>query len=330
MVLAVAGAAVAGGPAARAAAAARPAPVQAFVLTSAPDSLVDLRAHAGAIGVVYPTYFDCSTTSGQITGGDSPVVSSYARSRRMTLMPRVNCQDGATVHRILTTPALRGATLAHLVAISRTPGYRGLCIDFENDGSADRAALSSFVSDLARTLHRRGLRLTVVVDGVTRDNPGASTGFYDYGSLSASADTVFVLAWGTHWAGSGPGPISSLAYVEGVLRYVSSLPDASRFVIGAPMYGIDWQVGGQGPTAGSALQYSGVLSLLRSAGARPSRDPESKELTFPYIDAAGEEHRVWFMDAHAVLAILGLARKHGLAVGLWRLGREDQTLWPAI
>ncbi len=94
--------------------------VQAFLLTSSPDSLRDLRAHAGSIGVLYPTYFDCSVPSGRITGQDSPIVTAYARSKRIPLMPRVNCQDGATVHRILTTPGLRAVTLAHLVAIART------------------------------------------------------------------------------------------------------------------------------------------------------------------------------------------------------------------
>ena len=46
-------------------AAVAPAPqLQAFVLAGAPDSLADLEAHAGAIGVVYPTFFECLRAGG--------------------------------------------------------------------------------------------------------------------------------------------------------------------------------------------------------------------------------------------------------------------------
>ncbi len=139
-----------------------------------------------------------------------------------------------------------------------------------------------------------------------------------------------MLAWGTHWAGSGPGPISSLAYVDGVVAYTRSLPSWPRFTIGAPMYGLDWTTGSPTSMPAHALQYSAVLSLIQSVGATPQRDPESKEMTFTYTDLAGAQHRVWYMDARSVLYILRSARARGLAVGLWRLGREDQSLWSSV
>ena len=58
------------------------------------------------------------------------------------------------------------------------------------------------------------------------------------------------MAWGPHWEGSGPGPIAPLSFVRGVARYVASLPHARRFVLGVPMYGLDWAVsGGRGARA---------------------------------------------------------------------------------
>ena len=62
-------------------------------------------------------------------------------------------------------------------------------------------------------------------------------------------------------------------------------------------------------------------------GATPRRDPGSQELTFTYTDEAGVPHVVWYMDAHAVAALLRVGREAGLGVGLWRLGNEDQRLW---
>jgi spore germination protein YaaH len=299
--------------------------LQAFLLSSAPDSLVDLKAHASSIHVVYPTYFNCEIPSGQITGADVPTITDYAHAREIAVMPRFNCQDAATVHRILTDPQTRAATLARLAAIARDPLYGGLSLDLENDGAEDREALSTFVASLARTLHAHRKKLSVVVDGVTGEEAAGEAGLYDYRALSAAADSVFVLAWGAHWAGSAPGPIAPLAQAEAVARYISSLPHASRFVLGAPMYGLDWAEGATASQA-SAYEYSGIVALARSVGATPSRDSASQEMTFSY-SAAGVTHRVWYLDAHAVLALLRIGRAHGLAVGIWRLGGEDQRLW---
>jgi spore germination protein YaaH len=302
--------------------------LQAFLLTSAPDSLVDLEAHARSIGVVYPTYFECDTPEGQIAGRDVPAVTRYASSRHIAVMPRINCQDGPTVHRILTDPATRAATLARLLAIARDPLYAGLCVDFENDGAEDREALSSFVGVLARALHAHRKKLSVVVDGAGAQQATPSSGLYDYGALSATVDSVFVLAWGAHWAGSTPGPIAPLSDVEATAAYIAQLPYASRFVLGAPMYGLDWPEGGGPAHPATAYQYSSVSALARSVDAAPARDPESQELTFTY-SAGGVTHQVWYLDARAVRAVLAIGRAHGLAVGLWRLGREDQSLWPS-
>jgi spore germination protein YaaH len=321
---------------------------QVFLLSSSPDSLPDLERHAGEVGVVYPTYFDCQIPSGRLLGRGLSVVSGYARAHHLRLMPRFNCQDGATVHRILTVPALRQATLQRLLATGSESGYGGICLDLENDGAADRMAMTSFVTSLASGLHARHRRLTVVVDGVTVEDLGHSTDFYDDRAIGAVADSVFVLAWGAHWAGSGPGPIAPLTNVGEVGRFVDSLPTHARFVIGVPMYGLDWVASpGSGGSPGEegaaasgssngggeqarAYQYSEVLALARSVGATPRRDPSSQELTFEYTTRGGVSHEVWYMDARAVAAAVRIARAGGLAVGLWRLGSEDQRIWSAI
>lgn len=298
-------------------------PLQAFLLASAPDSLRDLRAHARSIGVLYPTYFDCAVPSGRVTGADVPEDTAYARAQGIAVMPRFNCQDGATVHAVLSEPALRAATLTRLGAIARNPSFQGLNVDFENDGAGDRHALTSFVSALAARLHAMHKKLSVVVVGVSEDDPRRSTGFYDDRALAALADSVFVLAWGAHWEGSAPGPIAPLGAASETAAYLASLPNARRFVLGAPMYGLDWPEGADA----SALQYSGIVALAHATRAQVRSDPASHELTFGYSDAVGVPHVVWSMDAAADAALLRIARAHGLGAGLWRLGQEDQGLW---
>jgi spore germination protein YaaH len=314
-----------GGEAARASAA---APLQAFLLSSAPDSFADLQAHRGDIEVIYPTYYQCAVPGGLVEGAPDPDIDAYASAHGLAELPRFSCQDGATVHRILTEPRVRARTLARLLELARAGAYRGLNLDLENGRASDRAALSAFVATLAARLHAAGRELAVDVDGVLREDPRRATYLYDDRALAAAADTVFVMAWGVHWERSGPGAIAPLSYVRAVARRLAGLPHARRFVLGVPMYGLDWPGdGGRGDPA-SALQYSGALALAHSVGAVPERDRASGEMTFSYT-RAGVLHHVWFMDARAIAARLSIARVFGLDGGVWRLGEEDQALWGA-
>jgi spore germination protein YaaH len=304
----------------------RPAALQAFVLASAPDSLADLKAHARAVGIVYPTYFECEPLSGEIVGEDTAAITAYAAEHQIAVMPRFNCQNGPTVNAILTDPQLRVRTLAGLVKIADNRAYAGLNLDLENAGATDREALSSFVATLTGELHAHGKKLTVDVDGVTHEDAAIGTGLYDDRALAASADYVFVIAWGTHWEGSAAGPIAPLSYVEEVAGYLAALPNAGRFVLGAPLYGLDWPAGGGPDHPATALRDASVTALARSVGAKPVRERSVDEMTFAYTQD-GVEHSVWYMDARAVADRLRIGRKEGLAVGVWRLGGEDQALW---
>jgi spore germination protein len=301
--------------------------VNAFLLNGAPDSFADLQAHVSSIAAVYPTYFDCAPGGTTILGAADPNVDAYARAQHLTVMPRFNCQDGPTVHRILTDAPTRRRVLAQLIRIANNPAFAGLNLDLENDGVGGRAALTSFVTDLARALHARHKKLSVDVVGVTRDDLRFSTAFYDDQALSAVADTVFVVAWGTHWAGSVAGPIGDLKFVTGVARYVASLPNARKFVLGVPMYGLDWANGGGPENVATAYQYSGVLKLAQAQGVTPVRDSASDEMHFDYTSSTGYPHQVWYLDSRAVADRLRVARSFGLAMGVWRLGSEDQALW---
>jgi spore germination protein YaaH len=316
--------------------------LRAFVLAGAPDSFADLEKHVSSIGVAYPTYFECSGHGSQVLGHNEPATSEYIAAHGVVLMPRYTCQNGAQVHRLLYDSSLRLHLLRQLLALGEQPLYRGICLDLENDGAPDRGALTSFVAELARGLHAHGKRLSVTVDGVTREDPRRSTYFYDERRLSALADEVFVMAWGVHWQGSGPGPLAPIGWVRQVARFTASLPHPLRFVLGVPMYGLDWSTAGAGAGVrgrtgggagrfrhGTAYQYASVTALAASLGARPRRDTGSGELTFNYV-SGGVRHIVWYLDATAIAARLRLGLEAGLAAGVWRLGSEDQSLWSSL
>jgi spore germination protein len=207
-------------------------------------------------------------------------------------------------------------------------GYDGINLDFEAGPPGDRAAYTSFVSDLAARLHGLGKKLAIDVSAKTADDPThPRSGLYDYPELARVADVVFVMAWGIHWSTSEPGPIADMPWIQAIVRYVNGLPNRAKFVMGSPMYGMDWpRAGGTGAPA-TALEWGDVAALSARLGVPPAYDATAHETRFAYTDATGVRHTVWASNAGAVLERLRVFRANGYGIGVWRLGREDQAMW---
>jgi spore germination protein YaaH len=68
------------------------------------------------------------------------------------------------------------------------------------------------------------------------------------------------------------------------------------------------------------------MEIAQRHGVTPRFDDDSYTWTFAYTEA-GVQHEVWFGDAHTVSRRMVVAKKRGLGLGFWRLGREDQRIW---
>jgi spore germination protein len=302
--------------------------LHAFVLASTGASFADLKAHYRQIGTIHATYFECDHETATVQGRDVPQITSFAKLRQIEVFARFDCQDGAALHRILTDQALRGAWLATIVDQAVAHDYDGINLDFESGAPADRAAYTSFVRELAARLHEIGKKLAVDVSAKTADDPAhPRSGLYDYPAVAAEADVVFVMAWGIHWATSEPGPIADMAWLQAVVHYVNTLPDRDKYVMGTPLYGMDWpRASGPGAPA-KALEWADVAALSAGVGVPGTYDATAHETHFSYTDGQGVSHEVWATSAAAVLERMRLFLDNEYEVGVWRLGREDQAMW---
>jgi spore germination protein YaaH len=299
----------------------------AFLLASAGDSFLDLQRHYTQIGTLYPTYFDCDAADASVTGADDPAITSWSRLRGIRVLPRFNCQEPDAVHRILTDPAAREATIDALLELVRGNGYDGINLDFENGAATDRDALTAYVVRLATALHAAGKRLSVDVSPKFEPTTTGRSGFYDYEALGRASDTVFVMNWGWHWTTSEPGAPDDLELTRKVADYVATVPNRSRFVLGTHLYGMDWPNGGGPGHEAVSLEHADVVALSTRYGAKPVLDPAADAWVFTYTDGDGAHHEVWYPDASTIARRIRLARDRGLGIGFWRLGREDQRVW---
>ena len=300
----------------------------AFLLASTDRSFADFRANYRSIGTVYPTYYECNWSTAKLLGGNDPLITRYGQQRRVTVMPRFNCQSGETLNRILRNPTIREQWLDGVVGEVMDNRYDGAMIDFEAGYATDRDVYSSFIAELGDRLHARGKKLGLAVSAKTADVPNhPRSTFFDYNALSQSADTIFVMAWGIKWATSSPGAQDSLPWYTAVVNYVKSLPRPERFVMGMQLYGMDWTNGGGSANPANALEYDDVMALRARVGATPRYDATEDAWHFTYNDSRGR-HDVWYTDAATQNTRIQLARAAGLGgTGFWRLGREDQRLW---
>ena len=299
---------------------------QAFLLADTDQSFHDLEAHYQQLGVVYPTYFDCGS-GGQIVGSDDPLITGWATARKIAVMPRLNCQNGSTEEAILNQPTLRAATIERLAALCRENGYQGIQADFEGAPPSERGAYTAFITALAEKLHSQGDKLSTVVTAKYYNVVTGRAAMYDDAALSGPSDYLFVLDWGLHWTTSAPGSMDEYAWFKRVAEYTATLPNLSKFVLGMPMYGIDWPNGGGSGNPGTPLEYADIVALQSVFGALPEWDATALSPHFSYTDGAGVHHDVWYTDRQSIDARMQLADSLGLKIGLWHLGSEDQTIW---
>lgn len=301
--------------------------VQTFLLASTEASFAAFRKHYNQVSVVYPTFYDCRG-NGEIVGSNDQRIVSFAQDRKVRVLPRFNCQNGATLHRIFTESALRNYWLDTLTSLLDQYGWDGINIDFESGYAADRNAMTSFMADLSDRVHARGKLLSQAVSAKTEDvaNHPRST-IFDYKELQKYNDYIFVMAWGVHWATSSPGPQDDYDWVRRVGDYVASMPNKQKFVMGTMLYAFDWPNGGGSSNPATALHYGEVQDLIARTGATPEYDSTRHSWHLGYRDGAGVTHDVWYSDGPAVGDRVELARARGLKVGFWRVGQEDERIW---
>jgi spore germination protein YaaH len=299
----------------------------AFVLESDGQSFADLQQHYTKVGTIFPTYFNC-TPSGGIMGADDPLVTGWAQARGITVEPRYNCQNMAALKAILTNHAVQQSLIVGLVAQAVAHNYQGINIDFEsNDASQWRNQLSAFAGSLASSLHAEGKKLSIEVSAAYYNQLTGRAGFYDYHALSAVADQVVVMAWGKSWATSPPGGLDPMPWFQSVLKYTATMPVPSKFTVIMTMYGIDWPAGGGPSHPGTPLEWTFVHQEMERYHQTPIWDTTDDDPHFAYTDASGVHHDVWYSNARTIADRIAIARKLGMGIGFWRLGREAQNIW---
>jgi spore germination protein len=107
---------------------------------------------------------------------------------------------------------------------------------------------------------------------------------------------------------------------------VATMPNRHKYVMGMPLYGHDWPWDGGPSNPSTPREYSETVAIAQRHGATARFDSNAHAWTFNYNEG-GVPHTVWFGDVTTVARRIRVAKNHGLGLGFWRLGSEDQRIW---
>jgi spore germination protein YaaH len=237
--------------------------------------------------------------------------------------------DNAAIGRLLASADRRENAIRKIVAEVKRGEGEGVNVDFEFVPAAQKANFVTFMRDLTQRMHAEipGSEVTIAMPAV--DWSGA----YDYDQLAIHTDGLMIMAYGFHWTGGPPGPLSPLVVappwtgrsltwtVDDYFRY-GGVENRAKFILGLPFYGNDWpttddRVPGTSRGTGRAVVYRTAVSNAQRYGRR--WDEITKTPYYIYRASDGW-HQAWYDDDESLGYKIDLINDRDLGgLGIWAL-----------
>ncbi len=323
-------------------------------------SYSSFKEHVHQIDLLYPQWLHVDAPNGTLLGMSSDNIREYPivdgttvhdpddsnRVKRVIqggredteIFPHLNNYNPHTKSwdpavGVMLADIEKRASLRHQIVrfFTAYPVYRGLSLDIENLSEESNPAYKAFIQELYGDLHERNLRLYVNVAVSATDN--------DLKQIAANSDGIVLMNYDEHQAESDPGPVASQEWFVGNLTRVMKVVPKEKLICAIGSYGYDWTLSIPNPKDRrhrkpqvldtDDLNISEAWQRASDADADLNLDYDSLNPHFEYIDEdSNVRHVVWFLDGVTILNEMRAARGLGLQTfALWRLGREDSSLW---
>lgn len=280
-----------------------------------------------------------------LTSGKADAKLKKAREKHIALSLVIFSGDNETIAEILSDPVTNARHLmADAVPLMRKYGFTDLNLDIEQIADAtdvDRSNFILFASEIKHILNaQRAGTLTVDITGddLIRNN------LIEPEKIGKIADYVMLMMYDFHYTGSSvTGPVAPLSGAGTVAEYdiesavqkaLGAIPP-DRIILGAPLYGYEWETLGDDPRS-PVIPSSGIIAsnkrvedfLNNCASCSAKIDNQAKESYLIYKDqGTGTYHQIFYPTDKAMQVKIDFATKQGLAgIGLWALGYEGKTI----
>ncbi|GAB4134411.1 MAG: hypothetical protein Fur0041_07660 [Bacteroidia bacterium] len=293
-------------------------------------------------------YFDyaVSPNTGQNTN------SSFAWSTSGAVTAAIN--NGVDVHicatlfsshsTFLASNTAQNTFISNIISLLQSRGGKGVNIDFEGMGSADRAPFTAFMMNLSNQLHTAipGSELSVALYAVDWSN------VFDIPALTPYVDLFIIMGYDYYWSGSTTaGPTDPLYNFSTSYNYTLSrsitfylkqgMPSA-KLLLGLPYYGREWETTSLTVPSSTTGNFtsSRIYSVVRDNinGYYTNTQWEPNSFTPYYAFTVNAANRQCFIDnGYSMKKRFDVVNQRGLGgIGIWALGYDDgyTDFWQAI
>ncbi|WP_406102036.1 glycosyl hydrolase family 18 protein [Streptomyces sp. NBC_01003] len=294
----------------------------------------DALVHADQLRTISPFWYEAKSATridGYPGAGERRIIDGLHAAGIQVVPTVMEQMEPGALAAIVTSPDRRAEHITELLALVRSRAYDGIDLDYETVAATGDATYrtvgagyTALVRDLCSGLHALGKVCFATVTPKT-----TTTGrIWDYRSLGQVADRVRIMAYNLHHATGTPGPLSSTAWYDEILRRATAEIPVDRIELGLPAYGWDWA---EGSDEGARHVTSKEAEALREAvGAPYGLDPASQTPHFTYKED-GTVRTVWYQDARGTESHLPVLRRYGVRnTALWALDFEDPGLWAVL
>ena len=214
---------------------------------------------------------------------------------------------------------LRQRIIGQMVEAART--YDGLQIDWENIPKNDNKRFLEFLKLLRAEMPDKMLTIAVPARTKTLEND-----IFDYKSISAVVDKVFIMAYDEHWSTSAPGAIGSTDWCKRIAEYAKTVIPEEKLVMGISLYGRTWL---SVPYRAQAWYRSGIERIKRENGITEVKRDAFGVPSFTFKETGTITG--WYDDTTSLKVKFKMYKDIGVnRIGFWRLGFEEPELWKEI
>jgi len=154
-------------------------------------------------------------------------------------------------------------------------------------------------------------------------------GFFDYNALGPLIDIAALMTYEWGWREGPPRATTPLEYVRRALDYAieNNIPP-DKILMGMTLYGYDWTLPDTPQNLARAITLPEVWNLAKRYNASIKFDVEVGQPYMDYVDAAGNEHRIWFVNALSHYLKYQLVKEYDLrGVFYWILSQPLPATW---
>ena len=216
---------------------------------------------------------------------------------------------------LLNDTLLKRTTISTLVDFAADINFTGIELDWEDwhDWTKDDyEGYKSFVTDLGKSLHSRGLKLAIIGPPIY-DKHSQSLYPWAYEDFSnAPIDFIISLSYDYQYDTSAGNPISPNAFVSAVAQWMlEKVSEKEKIVMGIPTYGYHGEIGTYGITIDTKNQSENFPGFNTA-----KRDPKSFEMSWTNNGIS-----YWFQDTEGINLKRELIESTGItSISVWHIG----------